>query len=300
MPALAYCRETIRAGDLIGMQDAVEAGWEDDPAYETFELGSYIGGRVLVDGDLYGTLCFAATGPRRAAFSESERTFVELLTQWISYELERRRSTEALRQQNQQLEEFASVVSHDLRNPLNVAQGNLDLFCETGDEARIERIDDALERMNQLIDDVLLLAREGEQVSERESVSLPGLVRERWGSVHTEVGRLEVDLPSESTAEADRSRLKHVFENLFDNAVKYADGDVRIRVGTFERGIFVEDDGPGMSPDTRDRAFESGVTTASSGTGFGLAIVRQIVEAHGWEIEIVESHDGGTRFEIAW
>ncbi|MDY7083447.1 MAG: ATP-binding protein, partial [Halobacteria archaeon] len=112
--------------------------------------------------------------------------------------------------------------------------------------------------------------------------------------------------------EADRGRLLHVFENLFRNSVEHGGNDVTIRVGDLpdiheetdeedddqRYGFFIEDDGPGIPEEERDDVLEHGYTTSSSGTGFGLSIVRSIVEAHGWEIDVSESEEGGARFEI--
>jgi signal transduction histidine kinase len=91
-----------------------------------------------------------------------------------------------------------------------------------------------------------------------------------------------------------------VLENLFRNAIEHGRSDVTIRVGTLsdETGFYVEDDGPGIPSDTRDEVFEQGYSTADDGTGFGLSIVREIAEAHGWEISATDSAEGGARFEI--
>ena len=71
-----------------------------------------------------------------------------------------------------------------------------------------------------------------------------------------------------------------------------------VRVGTCQDGVFVEDDGPGIGPEQRAHIFEYGMSTGNS-SGFGLAIVRTIVEAHGWEITVTDSRTDGARFEIA-
>jgi len=76
------------------------------------------------------------------------------------------------------------------------------------------------------------------------------------------------------------------------------ESDVMVTVGVLTDGFYVEDDGPGIPPDRRDRVFDSGYTSAEDGTGLGLNIVERIVEAHGWEIAVTEGHDGGARFEI--
>jgi len=147
----AYCRRTVDADGLLTIVDAADDGWDGDPAYERFGLGTYIGGRVSVDGELYGTLCFADTAARQEPFSGLQRTFVELLTRWVSYELERRRDRSRLQCERDRLEEFASVVSHDLRNPLNTAIGHLDLLAADSDSERIPPIERSLSRMEALM-----------------------------------------------------------------------------------------------------------------------------------------------------
>jgi len=125
----SYCRNTVEEG-LLAIQNAPEEGWRGDPVSETFGVDAYIGSKVEVGGNLHGTFCFAAEAPRETPFSERERTFVELLTLWAGYEIDRHRATRQLEKQNQRLDRFASVVSHDLRNPLNVATGRLQLAEE--------------------------------------------------------------------------------------------------------------------------------------------------------------------------
>ena len=105
-----YCRRAIEADGLLGVQDAEAEGWEDDPAYERFDLGCYLGGKILVDGSLYGTLCFADDAARDIMFSEAERTFVELITEWVSHELERREAEQERREAQQQLEDTLERV----------------------------------------------------------------------------------------------------------------------------------------------------------------------------------------------
>jgi PAS domain S-box-containing protein len=93
----AYCRKTIQQTGLLGVQDAADEGWASDPAYERFDLGCYLGGKVIVNESLYGTLCVAGDAAREHSFTESEEAFVELLVQWVSYELERDRLEGKLR-----------------------------------------------------------------------------------------------------------------------------------------------------------------------------------------------------------
>ena len=207
-----------------------------------------------------------------------------------------KRREEKLERQNNRLEEFASVVSHDLRNPLRVADGRLELIRRECESDHIEDVARALDRMETLIDDLLTLAREGERVSETASVDLAGVVEACWQNVETGNATVSVDVGH--TVEADQSRLAQLLENLIWNAVEHSTDDVAITVGDLGNGFYVEDDGPGIPEDERDNVFDAGYSTTEHGTGFGLSIVDQVVEAHGWDICVTEGADGGARFEI--
>jgi PAS domain S-box-containing protein len=211
-----------------------------------------------------------------------------------------------LERQNERLDEFASVVSHDLRNPLNVAQGRLELFAETGDASHYEQIETAHQRMGEIIDEVLALAREGRTVRELEPVDVASLVDAAWSNVATDGATLETT--GSPVLEGDPNRVQQLFENLFRNSLEHgstpgpqdddATAGVTIRVGSLADGFFVADDGPGIPPSKRTAVFESGFSTTEGGSGFGLAIVEQIATAHGWEVAIEESWAGGARFDI--
>ncbi|MDY7081246.1 MAG: histidine kinase N-terminal 7TM domain-containing protein, partial [Halobacteria archaeon] len=157
------------------------------------------------------------------------------------YELEQQKRS--LEQQNERLDKFASIVSHDLRNPLNVAQGYVDMEKENPSEEYVENIDDALGRMENIIDDALTLAREGKAVTETEEIVLADVVRESWENVETEDANLETKVGPETLIQGDRNRVLNVFENLFRNSVQHNEDAVTITVGENERGFYVEDDG---------------------------------------------------------
>lgn len=209
----------------------------------------------------------------------------------------RRHREETLRRQKERLDEFASVVSHDLRNPLNVISGRIELAKETGDLENLEPAIQATERMNQLVDELLTLARQGQSLGEISGVSLEDAAEEGWSMVDTHQGTLEID-DAEVRIEADRSRLSELFGNLFRNAVDHSEGAVTVRVGTTGDGFYVEDDGPGIPESERAQVFDRGYSTDSRGTGLGLAIVREIATAHDWEIDVTTGSGGGARFEI--
>ena len=294
-----YCKRTIELDHLLTVVSAADEGWEEDPAYDRFGLGTYIGGRVEVDGQLYGTLCFADTDERGESFTDTQRTFVELLTRWISYELERQETRAQLQRERDRLEEFASVVSHDLRNPLQTASGRAELLAETVDSEHVPPLERALSRMETLIEDLLTLAREGMQVEDVEDVDLVALARGAWKTTDPGAATLQVE-PDRLWIRADESRLRQLLENLFRNSIEHAGSDVVVTLGSLpdRRGFYVADDGPGIPESERETVFDAGYTTSESGTGFGLSIVSEIATAHGWDIGVTDGVDGGARFEI--
>ncbi|WP_324663886.1 PAS domain S-box protein [Haloarcula sediminis] len=222
----------------------------------------------------------------------------------------------------ERLSEFASVVSHDLRNPLNVVQGRLSMALETGDVTHLDAAAGAADRMEQLIEDLLTLARQGDAVGRVERVDVATAAEGAWDSVDTVGATLE--LADTATVDADPDRLRELLENLFRNAVEHGryqqdptydtlsrrppdrslGRNLTVTVGTIAEdgdavtGFYVADDGPGIPDGDYEKVFERGYTTAKDGTGFGLAIVEDIATAHGWSVRATESESGGARFEF--
>ena len=229
---------------------------------------------------------------------------------------DQKRREKKLERQNARLEEFAHVVSHDIRNPLQVASGKLELARQSGDPEAFTQAEDALARIETIIENILTLARHGRTVDETEPVNLGAVAEEAWETVETDGLSLSVD--SQVELVADTERLRQLLENLFGNTVEHgpaSDGDgegaERVRIGEIQplytatrtsgdtmTGFYVADDGGGVPEDIRDEVFDSGFTTSSESTGFGLAIVAQIAEAHGWDVTVTDSREGGARFEF--
>ena len=261
-------------------------------------------------------------------FDETDVQLARVLAANVTVALDHAERTEQLRDRDaalqreiERLEKFAGLVSHDLRNPLNVAAGRTDLARSlTDDEAvigELDRVEDAHDRMSQLIDDLLALARQGRTVDEIASVPLDEAAERAWRTVDTAGATLDVS-GATSAVEADPERLRTLFENLFTNSVEHgstgsraepddsvehgsdgeagADDDgLTVTVGSLPDGFYVADDGAGFDIDPED-ATEYGRSSAEQGTGFGLAIVREIAAAHGWELSI--DGDDGARFEF--
>ncbi|SDF67559.1 PAS domain S-box protein [Halorientalis regularis] len=234
---------------------------------------------------------------------------------------ERKRNEIDLERKNERLEAFASVISHDLRNPLETVSTSLDLLDADVDSDHLDRGHRAVDRMERLIDEVLTLAREGRTIDDPSPVSLATVARDRWASIPTGDATLTVD--TDAHILADVGRLEQLLENLFRNSVEHADEAVTVRLGPIdsetgpdgaesdaEPGFLVEDDGPGIPPEHRDRIFEMGFSTADDSPGLGLTIVDDIAQAHDWSVTVTErdanvgkehgdsSTAGGVRFEF--
>ncbi|WP_248909658.1 PAS domain S-box protein [Halocatena marina] len=211
---------------------------------------------------------------------------------------DRKRREYELERQNEQLEEFASVVSHDLRQPLSIASGRLSIIREEYDTHHLDDIEDALERMETLTKNVLTLARRGKVVRTPTPTAIDEIVHDAWDISRTGSAELAVD-GTLTVIDADEQRLQELFENLFRNAIEHGGDDVTVTVGMLdENGFYIEDDGPGIPPEDRERVFERGYSTDANGTGLGLVIVLVIVQAHEWSIDVTEGTSGGARFEI--
>lgn len=280
--------KTFRTGNSHRVDEVSDDG-DADPAKECYRSG------FSVAVGERGVFQAASTEP--AAFDAQDVEFAELLVSHAASAIERIERESALERQNERLEEFASIVSHDLRNPLNVAAGRLDLARETCDDDNLEDVARAHGRMEALIDDLLALAREGRSVLETEPVDVAAAVADCW--CHVETAEADLEVETERSIVADPSRFQRLLENLVRNAVEHAGPDVTVRVGDLDDGIYVEDDGPGIPAANREAVFETGYSEFQDGTGFGLGIVERICEAHGWEVAVTDGDDGGARFELS-
>jgi signal transduction histidine kinase len=244
------------------------------------------------------------------AFDDADVYFAKLLAATTTAALDRATRESALSEKNARLEEFVGVVSHDLRNPLTVAEGSVSLARKTGDDAHLEQVSESHRRMREIIEGLLVLAREGKSVGETRPVILGTVAEEAWANVDT--GEATLVVGDDRSVHADRNRLTQLFENTFRNSVEHsatssrprdddsaehAGPDVTVTVEAISGGFVIDDDGPGIPESEREVALEPGYST-DEGTGFGLVIIRNIAEGHGWDLVLAESESGGLRLEI--
>jgi len=184
-----------------------------------------------------------------------------------------------LERQNERLERFASMLAHELGNPLQVTQIYLDFLRDDEDGATVAEIADALERIDEIIEVLLMLARGNDEVGGRESVDLSDVVADAWANT---VGQGTIDVVSSTRLRANRAHVQQLLENLFRNAVEHGrasddspdgatverDRPVTVRVGPLDDGFYVEDTGAGIPEADREKVAQAGYTTDEGGARF--------------------------------
>ena len=260
---------------------------------DEYDRGSLRSGLYVPIGE-HGV--FSCGEARRGAFDETDVDLIAVLTKLSAAALTRIRSTQRLRDQNERLKEFVSVVSHDLRTPLSVAKGRLELARRECDSDHLDHVADALARSDTLVDDFLARARDGAGTTAVEPCDLAEAVEACWRNVETSDATLVT--ATDRVVVADPDRLQRLLENLVRNAVEHGGDDVTVVVGGLDDGFYVEDDGRGIPEADRRTVLESGYSTANDGTGVGLHIVDRMADVHDWALRVTESDDGGARFEI--
>lgn len=300
----------IDAADVVGEPLPAAPWWPDEEARErvadavaTAAEGAVVRSQeTVLNGEGRATIDFSIT-PVTDETGEIDLLVAE--GRDVTDLVERERELE---RKNERLSEFAGIVSHDLRNPLQVFAGRLAQLAEDRERAdspadvpldeHLPSMERSVDRMQTLVDDLLTLASQDAALSETRPVGLADLAREAWTT--TDAPEATLAVATDRTVRADPSRLQQVLENCFRNAVDHGPGDVTVTVGDLDdhEGFFVADDGPGIPEAERDAIFEQGYSTDPDGTGFGLGIVSEVAAAHGWTVVVVESETGGARFEF--
>ncbi|WP_049913497.1 two-component system sensor histidine kinase NtrB [Haloferax prahovense] len=239
--------------------------------------------------------------PTLISLREHEHNGEQYFTGIIRDVTEQRQREFQLQEQKDRLNEFADILTHDIRNPLSIAYGYTEIAHEQHESPELERVLASLTRIDDLVSDILALSKRGEVVGETESVDIRECLHASWSSVETQQATLQLD-DDLGVIAADKSRFQELLENLFRNAVEHAGAGATVTVGSLldDTGLYIEDDGPGIAEPIRSEIFTHGYSTTADGTGYGLSIVSQIVEGHGWDIAVTTGSEGGARFEITW
>ena len=291
--------------DLDESATAVRAYWESEPVVvddvdtlaDGYDRGDARSVLYLPIGP-FGVLSIAH--PEPDAFDDTDVDLAMILASNAEAALERLENERDLERQNERLEAFVDAISHDIPNHLNVAASRLELANRQDDLSHLEPVGTAHDRIESLIEDMRALVDHGDRIEETEWLRFGDVLPACWRTCRPEDVDIELELDGDGHIRADQSRFKQLLENLFWNALEHADDASTVRVGLLDGGFYVEDDGPGIPEAERNRVLAPGYTNteAEKHAGFGLAIVREIVRAHGWQIDVTESEAGGARFEI--
>jgi signal transduction histidine kinase len=230
--------------------------------------------------------------------------------------LARKEAEEELQKKNEELKNFAHVVSHDLKTPIMSMEGFSSLLLEKyrdtlDDEGRmyLQRINASARRMEALVSDLLALSKIGRVVSSFENVSCGEIVGNVASDVQDKLESSGIELVVANNLPSiccDRRRIRQVFENLVVNAIKFTRGtkNPQIEIGYEDRGDFhqfyVRDNGIGIDPKHHRRIFEIfhrlQQIQDEEGTGLGLAIVDRIVNNHGGKVWVESEKGKGSTF----
>ena len=211
---------------------------------------------------------------------------------------------------------FVADASHDLRTPITIVRGQIEVLARNPDPTSEEVgkvagvVGDAVKRMERLVDDLLILARS--EAADGKKLELgtvgPLLEAEREGRLDSERERIEIGPVTDAEAEFDRDAISRAVSNLVENALRYSGEDGRVMLSAaLDRGelvISVDDDGPGIPQADRERVFDRFArldrarSSDTGGSGLGLAIVRTLVEGGGGTVSCSDSEMGGARFSI--
>ncbi|MHA1290331.1 MAG: PAS domain-containing sensor histidine kinase, partial [Candidatus Thorarchaeota archaeon] len=225
----------------------------------------------------------------------SEQGYIEGVMADITQE---KYALEMLRKQKEELSEFAHSMNHDLKNIFHNMQGFIELVEDEKNLSHLKRVQSLIKETTELLDHSVILADAGLTVEENlVNVNLDHIVRVVAESTVPELIDYEQDkLP---VVRADEMKVTQIFRNLFDNAVKHGQPskiEVRLEERSGNYCIIVQNDGKEIPEVIRSKVFQKGFTTSRSGQGFGLTIVKRIVDAHDWTIQL--SSTGKTTFEI--
>lgn len=249
---------------------------------------------IVVPLGEHGAICL---GIDDGVFDEFTNRLAEVLAANVTAALDRSQRERELARKNRQLEEFSTIGAHELRNRLQIVLADIVRERADRDSERLAGAESTLERMDRLLTQLLRLARTGEIPRTTEAVDLRRCVERAWEDV-ADTGTVTLRPPASTVVVANPDALTELFDFLMRNAVEHAGDGVTLDVGLLPDGFYVADDGVGIPTDIQSELFDVQYTDAVDETGYGLYIVGAIVDAHGWNITVTDSDNGGARFEI--
>jgi PAS domain S-box-containing protein len=313
-----YCALALEHGDVVAIAHMAFSPYADHSCYLAQRLESYIGVPISVGGKPYGAVSFSSPAPSLRDFDEGDKEFMRLLARWIGAVLEEGAIRRDLAQSNAELEQFAYVASHDLRQPLRQVASYVSLLerryrdkLDAEAQEFIAYARDGAMHMDQLIVDLLEFSRIGRNAKPISPVALRDVVHEAIANLNTSLadvgGRIDVqsDLP---TVIGNASDLVRLFQNLIGNAIKYSLPDrppvvvVTAKAKPMSHVVTVRDNGIGISSEYFDTIFgvfkRLHTPDKYEGNGIGLAICKKVMDQHNGRIWIESIPGVGSAFHV--
>lgn len=294
-----YCRRTIASDAPVALHDAPAQGWADDPAFQTHELYCYHGSRLVLEGEVYGTVCFVSEEPREP-FSDRETMFADLLAQLLERGLELEHHDAKLTRQTNLASVLNRVLRHNIRNDVSIIRGYTQLMADELDDEHYGRT--ALENIDNLIE-LSRKARELDHIAttefEREPTEVVSLVEAVVEDVRAAYPDATITVEAqESIAAPLHPRFERAVRELVENAAKHGGGAPTVTVSVEPVPdaveLRVEDDGPGINEQEAEVLQTGTETQLVHGSGLGLWLVYWVTTSQNGSIEVTGTEDGTT------
>lgn len=324
---ITYCNITCTANEPLAIENVGKHDkYANHPAYEAFQLESYIGVPIRVQGRLYGTLNFTSPTPYPRHFNEIDIDALKLMASWVEVELVRQEQEAKLKKANQYKTDFLSNMSHEIRTPMNGIVGALKLLSDTELNDKQQRLiklaATSSTTLADILNDILDISKiEAGKIELSESpFELDELINEVVNTQALKLTNPKLTLTTEMDQLpylhflGDGLRIKQVLNNLLSNALKFTtEGSVTVRATEISSEIInnrkicclrfeVSDTGIGLTPEQTKKLFgrfnqaDQSTTRKYGGTGLGLAISKSLIELMGGQIGVNSEYGKGSTF----
>lgn len=189
-------------------------------------------------------------------------------------------------------------MSHDIRNPLTVINGYIDIIDKKYQTKYTDECQKAIDRIDKLVDDMIVLTSAKDDMK-IENIDVKKSTKDVWKNI--DQNDINIQYRQSANLMANETQFKQIIKCLIENTIEHTSGDVTfyVDVNKSTNEIIFGDDGCGIDEKHIQNVFDGGYSTNPNGNGLGLKIVDEIVQEHGWNITIGSNHDDGTEFRIS-
>ncbi|MGM0606280.1 MAG: GAF domain-containing sensor histidine kinase [Halobacteriota archaeon] len=298
----SYCRRTFQQSTPLALHDAGNQGWKDDHAYQLHQLDTYLGIRIDVFGEPYGTICFVESDGRNKPFSEAEQIFIEVAAQILRKVLEDTQYEKDLANRDRLISVLNRVLRHNLRNDLNVVHGNAQLLLEqtSGSEATLaSTIESKTTELISLAESARKLENLTKSIPVSRPVDIVPMVERTVSEICDENPSVTCSLSTpEQAISFAAPQFSDAISELLENAAKHAGPepsiDVTVHRGSDQITVQIKDDGPGLPSGERRILSGESEQPLRHGSGLGLALVYWIITNLDAEIDVTTTASGTT------